>query len=174
MMVRANGGFGDTKPALLVRHGGGEALLWNERHLQYFASKKSANTIKGKVIDDVPRFVVQANFSPRGINKEAGQALHQLKCITAMVGFRPASLISPDGHRVPQVSGDNYSDQGTLLLTQDHKAFMKSVSLWKAACWLNEDPLHKTLSTGNLINTRPADGGVISSKVSLLVAGLFS
>ena len=56
----------------------------------------------------------------------------------------------------------------------DNKTFMKSVSLWKAACWLNEDSLHKTLSTGNVINTRPADGGTISSKVSLLAAGLFS
>ena len=90
-MVRANGGFGDVKPALLVRHGGGESLLNNEFNLQYFANKKAAGKTAGKAVDELPRFVVQANFSPRGINKESGHYLHQIKCVTAMVSSLLAS-----------------------------------------------------------------------------------
>jgi len=71
-----------------------------------------------------------------------------------------------------QVAGENFSDQGTMLLIKDNLAFVQSVKLWGDVCWLPEDPLIKTLSTGGYINTKPEDGGESSSQVRPLLAGV--
>ena len=84
-MVRANGGFGDVKPALLVRSGAGEHLLTDEFNLQYIVGNKASSKLAGKPADKPPKLVVQVDFSPRGINEEASRHLQQIKCTTAMV-----------------------------------------------------------------------------------------
>ena len=91
LMTRACGGFGEVKPAILVRAGAGEHLLNDEYNLQYLVDNKVAGKAAGKPSDKYPKLVVQADFSPRGINEKSGQHLQQTSCTAAMV----SSLLPP-------------------------------------------------------------------------------